>query len=135
MVAVVSHHLVTALLRRQAEPWQPVAGLPTRAAGKLHHMASSWEASGLGDARRCDWARVLLIDDDRRNIDRAVEWGGRAAWFRPELADAAEQQLLTDLQEVLLGPPPPPSPSSAMCFVTPPQPQRGVPGVPLQVRN
>ena len=76
---------------------------------------------------------MLLIDDDERNITRAVEWGGRAAWFQPELADRAEQQLLVDLRGALLGAPPPPSPSSAMCFVTPPQPIRA--GIPLGVRN
>jgi hypothetical protein len=80
-----------------AESWSAVAGLPARGSGKLHHMASSWEAAGLGPGRSCEWGSVLLIDDDRRNVERAVEWGARTAWFRPDVA-GAEQLLLDDLR-------------------------------------
>lgn len=106
---------------RTADPtemWSGVPGLPSRQAGKLHHIASAWEGCGLGDARACDWRSVLLIDDDRLNTDTAEGWGARAVLFQPDAPDA-EQLLLGDINSAIYGAPQA-SPNS--CFATPPNP-------------
>ena len=101
-----------------SEMWSGVPGLPSRQAGKLHHIASAWEGCGLGDARTCDWGSVLLIDDDRLNTDAAEGWGARAVLFNPDAVDA-EQLLLGDINSAIFGPP---QGSPSACFVTPPNP-------------
>ncbi len=101
-----------------SEMWSGVPGLPSRQAGKLHHIASAWEGCGLGDARACDWGSVLLIDDDRLNTDAAEGWGARAVLFNPDALDT-EQMLLGDINTAIYGPP---QASPSACFVTPPNP-------------
>lgn len=119
---VLPREVVGELILRTADPtapWSPVHGIPTRASGKLHHVASSWEAAGLGDAQRCEWSSVMLVDDDKTNVDRAAEWGARTAWFMPSIS-GCELQLAHELKVGLCGPAPPPSPDS-YAFVTPPR--------------
>jgi len=117
--SVMPAELASRVLLRTADPsemWSGVPGLPSREAGKLHHIASAWEGCGLGDARACDWRSVLLIDDDRANTDSAESWGARAVLFQPEASDV-ERLLLSDINAALYGPP---AASPSACFVTPP---------------
>ena len=118
---VLPEEVAAAVQLRTADPaemWSGIPGLPNRQAGKLHHIASAWEGCGLGDARSCEWRCVLLIDDDRLNIDTAETWGARAVQFEPEAVDA-EPRVISDLFTCLCGPP---SSSPSGCFITPPNP-------------
>jgi hypothetical protein len=118
---VLPPEMASAVQLRTADPaemWSGVPGLPTKQAGKLHHIASAWECCGLGDARACEWRSVLLVDDDRLNIDTAEHWGAQAVQFTPDAPDA-EWRVVGDICATLRGPP---ASSPSACFVTPPNP-------------
>ena len=118
---VLSPELAAAIQLRTADPaemWAGVPGLPVRQAGKLHHIASAWECCGLGEATSCDWRSVMLVDDDRLNIDTAEHWGARTVLIWPDAPDT-EMRAASDICAALYDPP---VSSPGGCFVTPPNP-------------
>lgn len=116
---VLPPEMASAVQLRTADPaeaWSGIPGLPNKQAGKLHHIASAWEGCGLGDARSCEWRSVLLVDDDRPNIDSAESWGARAVQFCTDAPDA-ERRVISDICASLCEPP---ELSPSGCFATPP---------------
>ena len=109
-----------AIQLRTADPAEMWAGVPvtSEAGRKAAPQASAWECCGLGEANICDWRSVMLVDDDRLNIDTAEHWGARAVLIWPDAPDT-EMRAVSDMCAALYDPP---ASSPGQCFATPPNP-------------